>query len=87
MTERYTLVELHNGDGEITHKVIHKDGESISNEKAVVELNDLEKIRKRKGREIEKFRARESKYQRVIGGLKAYLELELNSELWWDWND
>ena len=53
----------------------------------VKELNRLEDTRKRKGRQIELMRKREEKYQRLIGGLKAYIELEVNSNLWWDWNE
>ena len=50
-------------------------------------LNDLEETRLRKNREIKRFRDREEKYQRVISGVMAFLQLHLNSELWSDWDD
>ena len=50
-------------------------------------LNDYEETRLRKNREIKKFKDREDRYQRVIGGVMAFIELRLNDELWWDWND
>ena len=36
---------------------------------------------------IQKFKDRENRFQRVVGGMMAYFELQANSELWWDWND
>jgi hypothetical protein len=41
----------------------------------------------RKNKEICKFREREEKYQRIISGLMAFLELRINEELWWDLNE
>ena len=48
---------------------------------------DLENYRREKNRKIEKYRVREDKFQRVIGGLLAFLELRLNEELWEDLNE
>lgn len=84
MSKRYTVLELKNADGEVTHIVIHKDGVSMSNRDAVRELNDLEDYRVRKKKEIAKFRKREEKYQSVISGMMSLIELYLNDELWWD---
>jgi len=50
-------------------------------------LNHLEQTRLQKNREIKKLKDREYKYQRVISGIMAFIELHLNNELWWDWND
>lgn len=50
-------------------------------------IKDLEDTRQRKNREIAKLKKREELYQRVIGGFKAYVELECNADLWWDWNE
>jgi hypothetical protein len=48
---------------------------------------DLEDYRNKKNRKIAKYRKREEKFQRVIGGLLAFLELRLNEELWWNLNE
>ena len=82
--KRYTVLELKNADGEVTHIVIHKDGVSMSNRDAVRELNDLEDYRVRKNKEIVKFRKQEEKYQAVISGMMSLIDLYLNDELWWD---
>jgi len=50
-------------------------------------LNDLEETRLRKNRELKRFRDREEKYQRVISGVMSFLKLQLNNELWDDWDD
>lgn len=84
MSKRYTVLDLKNGDGEVTHTVIHKDGVSMSNRDAVRQLNDLEDYRVRKNKEIARFRIREEKYQSVISGMMSLIELYLNDELWWD---
>lgn len=59
----------------------------LNDSQVVKKLNEYEKIRLRKNKEISKFRKREEKYQRVIGGLMAFLELRINEELWWDLNE
>lgn len=56
-------------------------------DRTIKELNDLEEIRIKKGAKIEKYKRREELYNRVIGGLMAYIELKVNNELWWDWNE
>lgn len=55
--------------------------------KDVDKLNDYEQMRLRKNNEIAQYKAREERYQRVIGGLMAYLELRVNTDLWWNWNE
>lgn len=73
----------------IDEKLVVKDsdGRIYKGEAIEILLNDFEKTRLRKNKEINKFKDREDRYQRVIGGIKAYLELELNNELWWEWNE
>ena len=75
--------------GSIDEELVVKDsdGRIYKNEAIENLLNDFEKTRVRKNKEINKFKEREDRYQRVIGGIKAYLELESNNELWWDWNE
>ena len=67
--------------------IIEYDVKELDFEQAIVKLNDLEETRLRKSREINKLKAREGLYQRVIGGAIAYIELKLNEELWWDFNE
>ena len=50
-------------------------------------IEDLEETMQRKNSEIVKLKEREDRYQRVIGGFKAFIELESNEDLWWEWND
>lgn len=50
-------------------------------------IDDLEETRQRKNKEIAKLKKREELYQRVIGGFKAYIELEANSDLWWEFGE
>ena len=87
MTERFSILELKDGEGNLTSLVICEDNVSMSNRQAVDKLNDYEQMRLRKNKEIAKYNAREERYQRVIGGMMAFMELQLNNELWWDWND
>lgn len=71
-----------------------KDGKDIcrkdivyTKEEVVKTLNSYEQFLKNKEKKISLLQRREEKYQRVIGGMMAFLELELNEELWWDWNE
>lgn len=64
-----------------------RGGTKLNLERIVKELNSLEETRLKKGRKIAKLQKREEKYQRVISGLMAYIELKVNSELWCDWNE
>lgn len=64
-----------------------RGGRKLDLEQTIGELNDLERTRLRKGKEIEKLRRREEKFQSIISGLMAYIELRVNQELWWDWNE
>ena len=66
---------------------ITDNNRELNDSQVVKKLNEYEKIRLRKNKEISKFRKREEKYQRVIGGLMAFLELRINEELWWDLNE
>lgn len=67
--------------------VMDSDNVIYDIDKIVDKLNTLEEYRVSQGKTISKYSKREEKYQRIIGGLMAYLELKLNDELWWDWND
>lgn len=62
-------------------------GINISNEDVVKKLNNYENSRLKWQKEKRKYRRREDKYQRVIGGIMAYLELLINDDLWWEWNE
>lgn len=62
-------------------------GINISNEDVVKKLNNYENSRLKWQKEKRKYRRREEKYQRVIGGIMAYLELLINDDLWWEWNE
>lgn len=62
-------------------------GINISNEDVVKKLNNYESSRLKWQKEKRKYRRREDKYQRVIGGIMAYLELLINDDLWWEWNE
>lgn len=66
---------------------ITDNNRELNDSQVVKKLNEYEKIRLRKNKEISKFRKREEKYQRIIGGLMAFLELRINEELWWDLNE
>ena len=88
MVKRYSL---HKIDG--NQYQLAKDGTSqvgvIYNDKDVAEwtvdlLNELENTRLRQKKEIAKYKDKESLYQRLIGGMKAYVELECNNDLWFD---
>lgn len=87
MSERFSILEIKDGDGNLTALVICDNKVSMSNRQAVDKLNDYEQMRLRKNKEIAKYKAREERYQRVISGVMAFLQLHLNSELWSDWND
>ena len=50
-------------------------------------LNDLNNSREYHKKERNKLKNREEKYQRVISGVMAFIELQVNNELGWDWND
>jgi len=67
--------------------IIDTDNRVYDIDKIVDELNNLEEYRIRKGKRISKYSKRQEKYQRVISGVMAFLELKLNDELWWDWNE
>lgn len=77
MTERFRIED--NGIYEYDKKLTWRE--------LCEKLNDLEQTRLRKNREIKKFRDREEKYQSVISGMMAFMELYLNNELWWDRNE
>lgn len=77
MTERFRIED----------DSIYEYGMKLTCEELCNKLNDLEQTRLRKNREIKKLKDREEKYQRVISGIMAFIELQLNNELWWDWND
>ena len=66
---------------------IDNSGVKRNIDRTIRELNSLEKGRVEKKFRIEKYKKREELYQRVIGGLMAYIELKVNDELWWDWNE
>lgn len=66
---------------------IDNSGVKRNIDRTIRELNSLEKGRVEKKSRIEKYKKREELYQRVIGGLMAYIELKVNDELWWDWNE
>ena len=78
------------GDGrfKVIDGIIY-DGEykEMSIEQVCKKLNEYEQTRLRKNKDIQKFKDREDRFQRVIGGMMAYMELQANSDLWWDWND
>lgn len=78
MRERFAI----HPNGNITD-----NNRELNDSQVVKKLNEYEKIRLRKNKEISKFRKQEEKYQRVIGGLMAFLELRINEELWWDLNE
>ena len=78
MTERFEIK-----DG----KIIYDGFSEMSIEQVCDKLNDYEHHRKRKNKEIAKFKAKEERFQRVIGGIMAYMELQANTDLWWEWND
>ena len=79
MTERYRIED---------NIIIDTYANNKMNTDMVCEkLNDLEQTRLRKNKEIKRFRDREEKYQRVISGVMAFLQLHLNNELWSDWDD
>ena len=64
------------------------DGRMYDNiDRIVDKLNTLEEYRVKQAKRITDYSKREGKYQRIISGLMAYLELRLNDELWWDWNE
>lgn len=68
--------------------VMDSDGRMYDNiDRIVDKLNTLEEYRVKQAKRITDYSKREEKYQRIISGLMAYLELRLNDELWWDWND
>ena len=87
MTERFTTTNLRNSDGEITKVVICDDKNSISNKKAVELLNEYEKQRVRRNKQIEEYRKREEKFQDIITGLMAFIELRVKEEIWSEWNE
>ena len=62
-------------------------GVKRSIDRTIQELNSLEETRIKKQARIEKYKKREELYQRVISGVMAYIELQINNELWWDWNE
>ena len=79
-----------NSDGryKIIDGIIY-DGEykEMSIEQVCKKLNNYEYHRVRKNKDIQKFKDREDRFQRVIGGMMAYFELQANNDLWWDWNE
>ena len=79
-----------NGDGRfkiVDGKIYDGEYQELTIEQVCKKLNDYEQTRLRKNKDIQKFKDREDRFQRVIGGMMAYMELQANSELWWDWND
>lgn len=91
MAERFKLKEIEIDDYIVecadAKIVITENDRIIGNERVVKILNEYESTRKRKNREIAKFRKREELYQRVISGMMAFLELQINDVLWYEWND
>ena len=91
MVERFKLKEIEIDDYILecadAKIVITEHDRIIDNERAVKLLNEYESTRKRKNKEIVKFRKREDLYQRVISGMMAFLELQINNVLWYEWND
>lgn len=82
--------EFHAYYDDDTHElkgVMDSDNRVYDIDKIVDKLNDLEQTRIRNRRIIAECREREDRFQRIISGLMAYLELRINEELWWDWND
>ena len=87
MSERFTILDLKNGDGEVTNTLICDNGKSITNKDAVAILNAHDKSMSNKNRTLQGYREREELFQRVIGGLLAYLQLRCNNDLVWDWGE
>ena len=61
----------------------YTDGK-LDNDMLCDKLNDLEETRLRKNRKLKKFRDREDRYQSVISGVIAFLQLYMNNEIWSD---
>lgn len=84
MSKRFAI---NNDDSAPLQIQITEYGLGLSSEDVVKKLNDYEDSRLSNKQKIAKYKEREDRYQRVIGGIMAYLELQLNNELWWDWNE
>lgn len=82
--ERFSIND--NDDAQLQFQIAEY-GRNISNEDVVKKLNNYESSRLKWQKEKRKYRRREDKYQRVIGGIMAYLELLINDDLWWEWNE
>lgn len=67
--------------------IVDEDNVTYDVTRVVNRLNDLEETRLRHKKTIKKYKDREDRFQRVIGGLMAYLELRIGEKLWWDWNE
>lgn len=67
--------------------IIDSDHRVYDIDKIVDKLNDFEQMRIKNRRTIAEYRDKEDRFQRIISGIMAYLELKINEELWWDWND
>lgn len=77
MSERFNIEDnnIYEYDMKLTYKEVCN------------KLNHLDQTRLQKDKEIKKLKDREDKYQQVISGVMAFIELRLNDELWYDWND
>jgi len=81
------FIPLLGEDGKITGIKDNRRDKVLTWNDVAKELNDYEEGRQRRKAKIAKFEEREDRFQRVIGGIKAYLELEANDDLWWEWNE
>lgn len=86
MTEERFSINDNDFDAQLQFQIAEY-GRNISNEDVVKKLNNYESSRLKWQKEKRKYRRREDKYQRVIGGIMAYLELLINDDLWWEWNE
>lgn len=59
----------------------------IDVEEVADKLNNNEKRRIRDKKLIEEYKKREEKFQDIITGLMAFIELRVKEEIWSEWND
>ena len=80
MTDHFTISK-----DDPTIIIAHCRGDiAMDLERAVKELNRLEDGRRSKKAEVAKLRRREERYQGVISGIKDYIDLKYNNDLWWN---
>lgn len=80
MTDHFTISK-----DDSTIVIAHCRGDvAMDLERVVKELNSLEDGRRSKKTEIARLRCRENRYQGIISGLKDYIALKYNNELWDD---